>query len=56
MTAMASKTPAVSGPPHSGADISDWRPEDETFWESKGKKIAYRNLWISIPALLCGFA
>ncbi len=40
----------------SGADISDWRPEDETFWETTGKKIAYRNLWISIPALLCGFA
>src|SRR5450631_4265348 len=39
-----------------GADISDWRPEDDTFWESTGKKIAYRNLWISVPALLCGFA
>jgi NNP family nitrate/nitrite transporter-like MFS transporter len=41
---------------HSGADITDWRPEDEKFWEATGKKIAYRNLWISIPALLCGFA
>ena len=41
---------------NSGADIVDWRPEDEKFWESTGKKIAYRNLWISIPALLCGFA
>ena len=40
----------------SGADITDWRPEDEQFWESTGKRIAYRNLWISIPALLCGFA
>jgi len=40
----------------SGADISDWRPEDQSFWESTGKKIAYRNLWISVPALLCGFA
>jgi NNP family nitrate/nitrite transporter-like MFS transporter len=39
-----------------GATIADWRPEDEQFWESTGKKIAYRNLWISIPALLCGFA
>jgi NNP family nitrate/nitrite transporter-like MFS transporter len=37
-------------------DVTDWRPEDEKFWESTGKKIAYRNLWISIPALLCGFA
>jgi NNP family nitrate/nitrite transporter-like MFS transporter len=40
----------------SKADIHDWRPEDNAFWESTGKKIAYRNLWISVPALLCGFA
>ncbi len=40
----------------SSADITDWRPEDEAFWESTGKKVAYRNLWISVPALLCGFA
>ena len=48
----------VVAPPgsRSGADISDWRPEDESFWESTGRRIAYRNLWISIPALLCGFA
>ena len=38
------------------ADIDDWRPEDAAFWESEGKRIAYRNLWISVPALLCGFA
>ncbi|MEH0164715.1 MFS transporter [Paucibacter sp. JuS9] len=45
----------TSGPQGAG-DIADWRPEDEQFWENTGKKIAYRNLWISIPALLCGFA
>ena len=39
-----------------GADITDWRPEDQTSWETTGKRIAYRNLWISVPALLCGFA
>ena len=39
-----------------GADIADWRPEDPQFWEATGKRIAYRNLWISIPSLLCGFA
>ena len=38
------------------SDIADWRPEDEQFWESTGKRIAYRNLWISVPALLCGFS
>nr|MDP2192524.1 MFS transporter [Rhodoferax sp.] len=40
----------------SSVDITDWRPEDEQFWESTGKRIAYRNLWISVPSLLCGFA
>ena len=38
------------------ADIDDWNPEDDAYWASKGKRVAYRNLWISIPALLCGFA
>ncbi len=42
--------------PRSGSDIADWRPEDESFWESTGRQVAYRNLWISVPALLCGFA
>jgi NNP family nitrate/nitrite transporter-like MFS transporter len=38
------------------ADIVDWRPEDEEFWDATGKRVAYRNLWISVPALLCAFA
>ncbi|MGI9284108.1 MAG: MFS transporter [Pseudomonadales bacterium] len=38
------------------SDINKWDVEDEAFWESTGKKIANRNLWISIPSLLCGFA
>ena len=37
-------------------ELRDWRPEDEAFWASRGKGIANRNLWISIPCLLCGFA
>ena len=37
-------------------DIDEWDVEDEGFWESTGKKVASRNLWISIPSLLCGFA
>ncbi|MEP1206221.1 MAG: antiporter [Rhizobiaceae bacterium] len=39
-----------------GQDLRNWNPEDETFWKSEGKRIANRNLWISIPSLLCGFA
>ncbi|MET1254435.1 MFS transporter [Aliikangiella maris] len=38
------------------SDIKEWNVEDSEFWESKGRKIANRNLWISIPSLLCGFA
>ncbi len=33
-----------------------WDPDDEQFWEREGKKIANRNLWVSIPNLLLGFA
>ena len=48
---------AATQPPVTGTgDIADWRPEDERFWESTGKRIAYRNLALSVPALLCGFA
>lgn len=50
---MSSKNTPAAG---SGTDLTDWRPEDDAFWESTGKRIANRNLWISIPALLCGFA
>ena len=35
---------------------SDWNPEDKIFWAAKGRRIANRNLWISIPALLLAFA
>jgi NNP family nitrate/nitrite transporter-like MFS transporter len=38
------------------SDIQKWDVEDAQFWESEGKKVANRNLWISIPSLLCGFA
>jgi len=37
-------------------NLRDWNVENPDFWESKGKRIAQRNLWISIPALLLAFA
>ncbi|MBI1904960.1 MAG: antiporter [Rhodocyclales bacterium] len=40
----------------SSVDIADWQPENEKFWKETGSRIASRNLWISIPSLLCGFA
>ena len=38
------------------SDLKKWQPEDDNFWQQTGKSIANRNLWISIPSLLCGFA
>jgi len=36
--------------------IADWNPEDKTFWESRGKFIARRNLIWSIVAEHLGFS
>ncbi|MDF3853920.1 nitrate/nitrite transporter [Paracoccus sp. P2] len=36
--------------------LDDWRPENPTFWAEQGRRIARRNLWISIPALTLAFA
>ena len=52
----AAQAQAATEKTYSGADIADWRPEDERFWATTGKAIATRNLWISIPNLLIGFA
>ncbi|QKG72178.1 nitrate/nitrite transporter [Erythrobacter mangrovi] len=35
--------------------LTEWAPEDPAFWESAGERIARRNLYISIPALLLAF-
>lgn len=37
-------------------DLKQWNPDDDAEWEATGKAIATRNLWISIPSLLTGFA
>lgn len=58
---------SVHGPEQKGAlagvlkewrpgPIENWKPEDEQFWKEHGNKIANRNLWISIPALLLAFS
>ncbi|MER7171528.1 NarK family nitrate/nitrite MFS transporter [Streptomyces mesophilus] len=38
-----------------GRPITDWEPENELFWKSTGKRVAQRNLWIAVPALLVAF-
>ncbi|GAB3934515.1 MFS transporter [Kribbella albertanoniae] len=42
--------------PRRGRWIDVWDPEDATFWESKGRAVARRNLWPSIFAEFLGFA
>jgi MFS transporter, NNP family, nitrate/nitrite transporter len=36
--------------------LKNWDPENVEFWDKKGRSVANRNLWISIPALLLAFA
>ena len=46
-------------PPQSAADshlLTDWRPDDPQFWETTGRAIARRNLWISTYCLALAFA
>ena len=40
----------------SSPTLTDWRPEDTNFWADTGSRVANRNLFISIPALLLAFA
>ncbi len=47
---------ATTAKTQTGPVLTDWRPEDKDFWEAKGKAIATRNLWISIPNLLLAFS
>ncbi|MBK6729042.1 MAG: MFS transporter [Xanthomonadales bacterium] len=54
---MSVNNPVVNPAGASAAgDIVEWSPEDEAFWQRRGRRIAYRNLLLSVPALLCGFA
>ena len=36
--------------------LDKWAPEDDNFWESEGKKIAWRTLWITTITLTLSFA
>lgn len=36
--------------------LTKWDPEDNVLWESEGKKIAWRTLWITTVSLVLSFA
>jgi len=40
----------------SSRTLSHWDVEDPAFWSATGRRIAKRNLWISIPSLLLAFS
>ena len=58
MTATATPTPRLERPPLTvrGHWIDDWRPEDKSFWERTGARIARRNLIFSIFSEHIGFS
>jgi NNP family nitrate/nitrite transporter-like MFS transporter len=43
-------------PPRSPRTLTRWDPEDQVFWAAEGRRVARRNLWISILALFLAFA
>ncbi|MCC6223169.1 MAG: NarK/NasA family nitrate transporter [Thermoleophilia bacterium] len=48
---------AVAEPARAGASwLERWEPEDETFWETRGKAIAWRTLAITTANLTMAFA
>src|SRR6478735_8559824 len=49
----SSSDAGIVGP---GRWIEKWIPENQAFWESKGRAIANRNLWFSILAENIGFS
>jgi NNP family nitrate/nitrite transporter-like MFS transporter len=47
---------APAMPAHRGRWIDHWEPEDPEFWEETGKRVANRNLWVSVFAEHIGFS
>jgi nitrate/nitrite transporter NarK len=57
MTTTAERTAVAAKSAHrTGRWIDDWRPEDLKFWNSTGKKVAWRNLVFSILCEHIGFS
>ncbi|MBB3081843.1 nitrate/nitrite transporter [Geodermatophilus sabuli] len=52
----APPTPVTAPPRRSGQWIDDWRPEDPAFWESTGRGVARRNLFLSVFSEHVGFS
>ncbi|MFO0985119.1 MAG: antiporter [Planctomycetota bacterium] len=55
MTALQSP-PAAPATLRPHRTLAQWTPEDPQFWQASARPVALRNLCLSIPCLLCGFA
>ena len=53
---MSARGGAIERDVRGGGWIEKWNPEDEEFWEAKGKRVARRNLVFSIFAEFLGFS
>ncbi|GAB3236084.1 MFS transporter [Glycomyces halotolerans] len=52
----ATLTRAAAPPEARKGWITDWRPDDEAFWQATGRKVAKRNLVFSVIAEHLGFS
>ena len=52
---MTANMESVSAPSRSGAWLQSWAPEDEHFWKTTGKRLAWRTLTITTLNLLMAF-
>ncbi|CAL9547750.1 nitrate/nitrite transporter [Streptomyces sp. enrichment culture] len=53
---MTAPSPAPAPPNRGGRWIQHWDPEDETFWNTTGEKVARRNLVFSVLSEHIGFS
>jgi MFS transporter, NNP family, nitrate/nitrite transporter len=53
---MSATTEATPAQTRRGRWIDDWEPEDDRFWEARGKRIARKNLALSVFAEHFGFS
>jgi MFS transporter, NNP family, nitrate/nitrite transporter len=44
-----------TGPAASGTWVRDWRPEEDAFWDTTGRKLAWRTLSITTANLIMAF-
>jgi len=56
LTPVTTEQPVASPSPVRGRWISDWNPEDESFWAATGRSVARRNLIFSILSEHVGFS